>query len=97
MLHHCSPCDVQYTKELLFWDLGDNKITWIPRTTTVKKLDDQHQYRSLEPQKQEMFGVSNTYSILGGGFKLFLFSTLLGEIIQFDYNIFQTGWNHQLE
>ena len=32
---------------------------------------------------------------LGGGFQYFLFSPLLGDMIQFDYN-FQVGWNHQL-
>ena len=33
---------------------------------------------------------------LGGGFKYFLFSPLLGEMIQFDEHIFQMGWfNHQ--
>ena len=33
---------------------------------------------------------------LGGGFKDFLFSALLGEIIQFDEHIFEMGWfNHQ--
>ena len=35
---------------------------------------------------------------LGGGFKNFLFSSLPGEIIQFDEHIFQMGWfNHQPE
>ena len=35
---------------------------------------------------------------LAGGFKHLLFSSLLGEMIQFDYcNIFQMGWNHQLD
>ena len=35
---------------------------------------------------------------LGGGFKHFLFSPLLGEMIQFDEHIFQMGWfNHQLD
>ena len=34
--------------------------------------------------------------ILGGGFKYFLFSPLLWEMIQFDDHIFQMGWNHQL-
>ena len=34
---------------------------------------------------------------LGGGFKYFLFSSLLGEDFQFDEHIFQMGWfNHQL-
>ena len=33
---------------------------------------------------------------LGGGFKYFLFSPLLGEMIHFDY-FFQMGWNHQLD
>ena len=34
---------------------------------------------------------------LGGGFKYVLFSSLLGEMIQFDEHIFQMGWfNHQL-
>ena len=33
---------------------------------------------------------------LGGGFKDFLFSSLPGEMIQFDEHIFQGGWNHQL-
>ena len=35
---------------------------------------------------------------LGGGFEDFLFSPVLGEMIQFDEHIFQMGWfNHQLE
>ena len=34
---------------------------------------------------------------LGGGFKDFLFSSLPGEMIQFDDHIFQMGWNRQLE
>ena len=34
---------------------------------------------------------------LGGGFKHFLFSSLLGEKIPILTNIFQRGWNHQLE
>ena len=34
---------------------------------------------------------------LAGGFKYFLFSSLPGEMIQFDEHIFQRGWNHQLE
>ena len=35
-------------------------------------------------------------TFLGGGFKYFLFSSLLGEDSHFDYcNIFQMGWNHQ--
>ena len=33
---------------------------------------------------------------LVGGFKYFLFSSLPGEMIQFDEHIFQRGWNHQL-
>ena len=33
---------------------------------------------------------------LGGGFKYVLFSSLPGEMIQFDEHIFQMGWNHQL-
>ena len=33
---------------------------------------------------------------LGGGFKYFLFSPLFGEMIQFDEDIFQMGWNYQL-
>ena len=34
--------------------------------------------------------------LLVGGFKYFLFSSLLGERIQFDEHIFQMGWfNHQ--
>ena len=34
----------------------------------------------------------------GGGFKYFLCSSLLGEMIQFDDDVFQMGWfNHQLE
>ena len=39
----------------------------------------------------------NCYTKLGGGFKYFSFSPLLGEMIQFDEHIFQMGWfNHQL-
>ena len=34
--------------------------------------------------------------LLGGGFKYFIVSTLLGEDFQFDEHIFQMGWfNHQ--
>ena len=34
--------------------------------------------------------------VQGGGFKQFLFSPSLGEMIQFDEHIFQLGWfNHQ--
>jgi len=34
--------------------------------------------------------------ILGGGFKHFLFSSLIGGDFQFDEHIFQMGWfNHQ--
>ncbi len=33
---------------------------------------------------------------LGGGFNHFFFSSLFGEMIQFDEHIFQMGWNHQL-
>ena len=40
----------------------------------------------------------NLSKILGGGFKDFLFSSLFGEDSHFDStNIFQRGWNHQLE
>ena len=36
--------------------------------------------------------------LLGGGFKHVLFSSLFGEMIQFDEHIFQMGWfNHQLD
>ena len=38
-----------------------------------------------------------TFVFLGGGFKHLLFSTLPGEMIQFDDHIFQMGWNHQPE
>ena len=38
----------------------------------------------------------NEHHFLVGGFKYFLVSTLLGEMIQFDYFFFQMGWNHQL-
>ena len=38
------------------------------------------------------------YGYLGGGLNYFLFSFLFGEIIQFNLaNIFQMGWNHQLD
>ena len=36
-----------------------------------------------------------SYTVLGGGFKYFLFSSLFGEMIEFT-NIFHMGWNHQL-
>ncbi len=40
---------------------------------------------------------SNRNPHLGGAFKHFLFSSLFGEMIQFDDHIFQMGWfNHQL-
>ena len=32
---------------------------------------------------------------LGGGFKYFLCSPLLGEMIQFDEHIFQSTWNER--
>ncbi len=35
-------------------------------------------------------------SHLGGGFRYFLFSTIFGEMIQFDEHSFQMGWNHHL-
>ena len=36
-------------------------------------------------------------TILPGGFKYLLFSSLPGEVIQFDEHIFRMGWfNHQL-
>ena len=44
----------------------------------------------LEPTKAQL-------SKAFGGFKYFLFSPLLGEMIQFDEHIFQIGWNHELE
>ena len=28
--------------------------------------------------------------------RFFIFTRMPGEMIQFDYNIFQMGWNHQL-
>ena len=42
-----------------------------------------------------MDGENNTK--LGGGFKYFLCSSLLGEDSHVDEHIFQMGWNHQLE
>ena len=33
---------------------------------------------------------------LGVGFKYLLIFNLLGEMIQFDEDIFEMGWNHQL-
>ena len=37
-------------------------------------------------------------SLLGGGFKHFLFSPRnAGEMIRFDDHIVQMGWNHQLD
>ena len=42
--------------------------------------------------------MSGNLHLLGGGFKHFLFSSLFGEMIQFDEHIFQMGWfNHQPE
>ena len=45
--------------------------------------------------------ISRVNILLGGGFKyllLFIVSPLLGEMIQFDEHIFQTGgFNHQLD
>ena len=35
-------------------------------------------------------------SVLGGGFKHFLFLPLHGDMIQFDKHIFQLGGNHHL-
>ena len=38
-----------------------------------------------------------SFACLAGGFKYFLFSSLPGEMIQFDEHIFQMGWfNHKL-
>ena len=40
---------------------------------------------------------NDPYELKGGGFRYLLFSTLPGEMIQFDEHIFQMGWfNHQL-
>ena len=40
--------------------------------------------------------VLNLYKVwLVGGFKYFLFSSILGEDSHFDDHIFQRGWNHQ--
>ena len=47
----------------------------------------------MDKNPDRLIGIKN----LGGGFKHFLFSPLLGETIQFDEHIFQMGWvNHQL-
>ena len=48
-------------------------------------------------KESRFLGVRSTFAQLGGGFKYFLCSTLIGEMIQFDYIIFfQMGWfNHQ--
>ena len=46
----------------------------------------------VEPKNQlSMEGHGAPISILGGGFKYFLFSPLFGEMIQFDEHIFQMG------
>jgi len=40
---------------------------------------------------------NDPYELIGGGFRYLLFSTLPGEMIQFEKHIFQMGWiNHQL-
>ena len=45
-----------------------------------------------------MYIYDGFHELLVGGFKYFLFSPLLGEMIQFDDHIFQMGWfNHQLD
>ena len=47
--------------------------------------------------RQNMVCIPSQKTNLGGGFKYFLFSSLPGEMIQFDEHIFQMGWfNHQL-
>ena len=47
------------------------------------------------PQKGRNIQVKD---LLGGGFKYFLFSPLLGDVSHFDDHIFQMGWfNHQLD
>ena len=40
---------------------------------------------------QKMGGIGTSTDYLGGGCKYFLFSSLFGEMIQFDKHIFQMG------
>jgi len=50
-------------------------------------------YQTAERQMDNFF-----FTKLGGGLKHILFSSLFGELIQFDAHIFQMGWfNHKLE
>ena len=58
-------------------------------------------FGATDPLRQEVYRENATFTIfpgkLAGGFKYFLFSTLRGEMIQFDKHIFQLGrLNHQL-
>ncbi len=56
-----------------------------------------HFYNTSPEHKRIPNTYMNTHcTYLGGGFEYFLFSPLLGEMIQFDEHIFQMGWNHQL-
>ena len=69
----------------------------------VKRLQKQQQIQDqLETWPKiggKKWGTTVKHLQLGGGFKRFLFSPLPGEMIQFDNltNIFQGGWNLQLD
>ena len=72
------------------WMDATQMKTWIKETTAQI-----NRCRSYRFNFHLFLGTSNP--ILAGGFKYLLFSTLLGEIIQFDEHTFQMGWfNHQL-
>ena len=58
-----------------------------------------HPSRFLHPKNVKAANVAEFLIFkLGGGFKYFLCSPLLGEMVQFDDHIFSNGWgeNHQL-
>ena len=72
---------------------------WCPRKTRVGRVLGFKKLRRLNTVWGKLAITSwddEENLSLGGGFIYFLFSTLLGEMIQFDVHIFQMGWNHQL-
>ena len=72
----------------------DSSLYRIPFRTIIKEVGD----GSMRSQVEEVFFPTVFDGILGGGFKHLLFSSLPGEVNQFDEPIFQLGWfNHQLE
>ena len=66
--------------------------------TAVLGSNEIHLWGSINFETAWNWPQDQLFEVKLGGFKYCLFSSLLGEIIQFDDHIFQMGWfNHQLE